>query len=56
MNKVLSKHPNYSKSVGEIEYYYDEAIKYLKSDLEETIAKRVKLNPGKRKKAGTGVN
>ena len=53
---MLSKHPNYSKSVGEIEYYYDEAIKYLKSDLEETIAKRVKLNPGETKKAGTGVN
>ena len=41
---MLSKYSKHNKSVGEIEYYYDDTINYLKSELEETIAERVKLN------------
>ena len=47
---MLTKYSKHSKSDAEIEYYYDEAIKYLKSEPEETIDERVKLMPRKRKK------
>ena len=50
LDKALSKYCKRSKSVGEIEYYYDEARKYSKSEPEEDIAERVKLNTRKRKK------
>ena len=50
LDKALSNYCKRSKSVGEIEYYYDEARKYSKSEPEEDIAERVKLNTWKRKK------
>ena len=45
LDKMLSKYSKHSKPVGEIVYYYDGAIKYSNSDLEETIAEIVELNP-----------
>ena len=50
---MLSKYSKHNKSVVEIEYYYDDTINYLKSELEETIAERVKLN--RQNKRGTGL-
>ena len=35
---MLTKYSKHSKSSGEIEYYYNEAIKNLKSEPKETIA------------------
>ena len=53
---MFRKYSKHSKSVGAIQYYYDELIPYSKYQLEETIAGRVKLNPHKRKKEiGTGT-
>ena len=51
VGEVLNKCSKHSKSIGEIECYNDETIKYLKSEPEQTIAGRVKLNP--RNKIGT---
>ena len=45
LDKVLSKYSKYSKSVGEIEYYYDKTVKYLKSEPVKTIPEIVELNP-----------
>ena len=50
---MLSKYTKHSKSVCEVEYYYDEIFKYLKSEPEESTAERVKLNP--QNKTGTGL-
>ena len=36
LDKMLSKYLKHCKPVGEIVYYYDGAIKYSNSDLEET--------------------
>ena len=47
LRRVLSKYSRSSKSVGEIEFYYDETIKHSKSEPEETIVEREKLNPRK---------
>ena len=44
---MLRNYLKYRKLVGEIEYYDDETIKYLESESEETIAKRVKLKSRK---------
>ena len=49
LDKKLSKYTKHRYLVRKIEYYDDEAIKYLKSELEETVAERVKLNHRKRK-------
>ena len=40
---MLSKYSKHSRSVREIEDYYNELSKYSKSQPEETIAERVKL-------------
>ena len=53
LDKVWSKYSKHSKSVGEIEYCYDETIKHLKSEREEIIAERMKSNP--QNKTGTGL-
>ena len=34
LNRMLSKYLKHVKSVGEMEYYYDQAIKYLKAEPE----------------------
>ena len=49
-DKALSRYSQHSKSVGEIEYNYHEAIKYSKLKPEETVSERVKSNPRKIKK------
>ena len=52
---MLSEYPRNSKSVGEIEFYYDETIKHSKSEPEEAIVGRAKLNPWKIKNIGTRI-
>ena len=71
LDKVLSKYSKPSRSVGELEGYYNDLnkysecnkpdknieAKYLKSHPKETIAERVKLMSPKtkRQKLGTGI-
>ena len=53
---MLRNYLKHRKLVEEIEYYDDETIKYLESEPEETIAKRVKLNPGNKTRTGLKIS
>lgn len=44
LDKKLNKYSKHSKSVGEIENYYNATVKYLKSEQEKTIPETLKLN------------